>query len=671
MKDIYVPVILFFCCMFLLSILSCTPEIQIKAERGELDLSSWDFEKNGIVELDGEWEFYWKEILYSNDFKQATVEKTPDYRHVPSLWNTYRIHTGVLPVTGYATYRLFLTLPDSHRLYAFKIYDQSTAYRLYIYGKYIMGNGKVGKTKEESIPVWRSTMSVFMPESTTIEIILHISNFHFNKPGFWKSISFGPDKQIIAMDMQSKAWVYLVLGIYLAIGTYHLVLFFLGKKDKATLFFGFFCLIFIIRSVFTDERIALSLFPWINWHAGLLGEILSVYYLVIFFILFLKALYPEEMISWINRIIIIISVIISLILLFTPSILINVIHSYYLIIILFVIIYAIIVLLFASIRKRTGAIFLFIGFLLFSVTIFYDILVSQFIINLNFLAPLGILFFIFTEFTLYVKFIKAEDELREREKELLHAEKLASLGTLIAGVAHEINNPNASIYMTTSTLSTIWKDLIPQLDEFAEKEGNFTIGNLSYTAFKEAIPVSLNRIKKNSKRIEEIVKDLKDYAKKDESNQDNKVNINNVINSSLRLLDNLIKKSTGKLELDLMEHLPPVQGNAQRLEQVIINIIQNACHALEDKQKGIFISTGFNEAAKKVIISIMDEGIGMDKKTLKQIYDPFFTTKRLKGGTGLGMAVTSRIVKDHGGELMITSRPGKGTTVEILLNSFL
>jgi C4-dicarboxylate-specific signal transduction histidine kinase len=285
------------------------------------------------------------------------------------------------------------------------------------------------------------------------------------------------------------------------------------------------------------------------------------------------------------------------------------------------------------------------------------------------MVPIGILFFISTEFALYVKFIKAEDELREREKELLQAEKLASLGTLIAGVAHEINNPNSNIYLTTGTLVSIWNNFEQQLEEFMEGKDNVTIGNSTYSEIKQEIPLSFKRIMRNSQRIKEIVKELKDYTKKDESNLDQKVDINKVIKSSLRLLENLVKKSTTKLELNLKESLPAVRGNIQRLEQVFVNIIQNACQALENRENGIYISTRYNAVKKKVTITMQDEGVGMDKKTLKQIYDPFFTTKRMKGGTGLGMAVTSRIIKDLGGKLTITSKPGKGTTVVIELDT--
>ena len=207
---------------------SCTPIIavsEIKAENGKIDLSSWDFQSTGTVQLDGVWEFYWN--------TSPIPENEPLYQKVPGLWKNYIIDGKHLPILGYATFRLLVTLPDTNTIYAFKLIDMSTAYSLYVDGNFIMGNGKVGT---------QSCTGIYVPQaSNPIEIIIHISNFHYDKAGFWKSITFGPEDQITSLDMQSKAWDYFIIGIYLAIGIYHLILFFLGRKDKTTLFFGIFC----------------------------------------------------------------------------------------------------------------------------------------------------------------------------------------------------------------------------------------------------------------------------------------------------------------------------------------------------------------------------------------------------------------------------------------------
>jgi polar amino acid transport system substrate-binding protein len=117
--------------------------------------------------------------------------------------------------------------------------------------------------------------------------------------------------------------------------------------------------------------------------------------------------------------------------------------------------------------------------------------------------------------------------------------------------------------------------------------------------------------------------------------------------------------------LDLDESAPPLRGNFQRLEQVIVNVVQNACQALDDETKGIFISTSHDAASATVVIVCRDEGVGIPKHHLDHVMDPFFTTKRDSGGTGLGLSISSSIVKELQGTMEIESEPDKGTTVTL------
>jgi polar amino acid transport system substrate-binding protein len=113
--------------------------------------------------------------------------------------------------------------------------------------------------------------------------------------------------------------------------------------------------------------------------------------------------------------------------------------------------------------------------------------------------------------------------------------------------------------------------------------------------------------------------------------------------------------------------VPPLKGNFQRFEQVIINLIQNACQALPHPQRGIFLSTSYDEKRQAIVVSVRDEGMGIPAEVLPHIAEPFFTTKHDFGGLGLGLSISSRIVKEHGGTLNFTSEQGKGTTAEIVL----
>jgi polar amino acid transport system substrate-binding protein len=262
---------------------------------------------------------------------------------------------------------------------------------------------------------------------------------------------------------------------------------------------------------------------------------------------------------------------------------------------------------------------------------------------------------------------QAEEQLRQHEQQLMQASKMVALGTLVSSVAHEINNPNNFIMLNTPLLLDAWESSKPILEEYYEKNGDFIIGGMKYTEMRANIPVLVSGILDGSRRIKEIVEDLRDFVRRDALDMNQPVNVNAVIKSAVSLLSNMIMKSTKHFSVAYGDPLPKLKGNFQRFEQVIINLIQNACQALPDTQRGIFVSTSYDEKERSILISIQDEGMGIPSKDLPHIIEPFFTTKRDSGGLGLGLSISSRIVKEHGGTLTFTSEPGKGTTAEIIL----
>jgi polar amino acid transport system substrate-binding protein len=130
----------------------------------------------------------------------------------------------------------------------------------------------------------------------------------------------------------------------------------------------------------------------------------------------------------------------------------------------------------------------------------------------------------------------------------------------------------------------------------------------------------------------------------------------------------MINKSTDRFSVEYGRDLPALTGNFQRLEQVFVNLIQNACQALKKPTKGIFVSTSCDEEMKSIVVKIRDEGTGILPENLSQITDPFFSTKHDSGGTGLGLSISSKIVEEHGGRMIFDSEVGKGTTAEIVLS---
>jgi len=262
---------------------------------------------------------------------------------------------------------------------------------------------------------------------------------------------------------------------------------------------------------------------------------------------------------------------------------------------------------------------------------------------------------------------RAEIAAAIRNEQLIQADKMASLGILVSGVAHEINNPNNYILLNSQLFSKIWKDVAPILEEYFVDNGDFSIAGMPYSTSKEKILQSLDGILKGSERIQTITKGLTEYARSDSGRLNESVDINKVVELAIVITNNMIHKSTTNFSVEYGSNIPLIKGNAQQLEQVVINLINNACQSLKDQTAGIKVSTSYIPSQRSVRVKVEDQGVGIAKTDLKHIMDPFFTTKRNMGGTGLGLSVSYNIVKSHGGTLVLSSEPNKGTTARALL----
>jgi polar amino acid transport system substrate-binding protein len=261
----------------------------------------------------------------------------------------------------------------------------------------------------------------------------------------------------------------------------------------------------------------------------------------------------------------------------------------------------------------------------------------------------------------------AEEELRLNQQQLVQADKLAALGVLVSGVAHEINNPTGLILLDVPILKRAHSDTERILEEYYATHGDFTIGGIPYNEMRDEIPRILDEMQDGAKRIKRIVNDLKDFARRDDVADKEHIDLNTVVQTALRLADPTIRKATNRLHVDYGEGIPPVRGNSQRIEQVVVNLILNACQALPNANSGISISTRYNRTTASVILVVRDEGVGIAPENLSRLTDPFFTTKRESGGTGLGLSVSDGIIKEHGGHLYFDSITGSGTTVTLAI----
>ncbi|EGJ49312.1 transporter substrate-binding domain-containing protein [Desulfocurvibacter africanus] len=261
----------------------------------------------------------------------------------------------------------------------------------------------------------------------------------------------------------------------------------------------------------------------------------------------------------------------------------------------------------------------------------------------------------------------AMEELSRNQRQLVQAGKLAALGTLVSGVAHEINNPNGLILLNIPILRRTQADTIRLLDARREHDGEFTLGGIPYDRMRQEIPRMMDEMHEGALRIKRIVNDLKNFARPDESMNKALMDLNDASRKAVRLVEPTIRKYTDRFTTNYEADLPLVWGNSQRIEQVVVNLVLNACQSLPDKSRGIVISTRHDQDAGKVVLCVRDEGTGIAPEHLPHVTDPFFTTKRDTGGTGLGLSVSAGILKEQGGCLVFDSVPGQGTSVRMEL----
>ncbi len=238
-------------------------------------------------------------------------------------------------------------------------------------------------------------------------------------------------------------------------------------------------------------------------------------------------------------------------------------------------------------------------------------------------------------------------ELKKRQEELLHQDKMASLGKLSASVVHEINNPISGILNLTLLMKRIIKE--GKLNEKNVQDFNRYLGLMET----------------ETRRISRIASNLLSFSRETKLEMST-LNLNTLLEDLLFLNANFLKITGVKVEKDLSPKLPDIVGDGEQLKQVFMNLISNAAEAMEATQGGILhIETWPDQ--NKVVVQVRDTGVGVPKSTIPRLFDPFFSTKAKGKGVGLGLSVVYGIIQQHSGSIYVNSEPGQGTTVRVCL----
>lgn len=378
------------------------------AKEGILDVRSWDVEKDGPIGLDGQWEFYWKQLFFPDDFDTTGKRQLTGYIEAPGYWDGYRIEDQVLDGIGYATFRLrIIHLPADQQI-AFEIPLMHTAYRLWANGRRLSLNGEVGRSRQLSEPEYIPKYPVLVGTPDEIELVLQISNFHHNNGGIWQTLRMGSAEQIAHKAQRQTAFDLFLLGAILIMALYHFALYALRPKEVSPLFFGLFCLIVSFRISLHGSTIFSVLFPQASWEVLVKLDYFTLYFGLSYYCAFIYSLYRPEFSRRILNVIVALAAAFVLFTIVTPATVYTAYLVYFQAIMGISCLYTLFVLVLASIRKREGAKVVLGGCVILIITLVNDILYNHEVIHTGDIVGFGLFIMIFSQsYVLSSKFSKA------------------------------------------------------------------------------------------------------------------------------------------------------------------------------------------------------------------------------------------------------------------------
>jgi hypothetical protein len=386
--------------------MGCSSEKRPLAKNGILDLSDYNFKEKGVIKLNGQWKFYWKQLLSPEDFNKDHIKA--ELITMPSRWNGMVIDGKRLSGDGYATFTLETKLKKTATPLGIKVPEMSSAYRLWIDDTLYAWNGTVGNDKETVKPQFLPRIFTLKPKNETLKITLQIANFHDYDGGALHSIKLGLQEQIQRINYLDITSNVFMLGVLLIMSIYHLSLFLLRRDQYSALIFCLFCLVIALRTFLMGERMIVFLIPDINWELAARLEHITLYAILPLTTLFTWCLYQKIMSKNFVRSIVIICGVIIVAAAFLPVKTNAYIVVPYQILLLLSSIYILIVLIMAVVRKSEGAAVLLTGIVILYLSGINDILFDRGIIPGNFILPYGFLIFILSQaFALSIRFSKA------------------------------------------------------------------------------------------------------------------------------------------------------------------------------------------------------------------------------------------------------------------------
>ena len=617
-----------------------------QAYEGSIDLTHWNLSEQGNVDLHGEWEFYWNQLLPPESADSALTPAT--FVTLPSVWNGTVVNGQPISGLGYATYRQRVLLHSSQDLLALRVGNAATALSVYVNGQLVHQVGTVGCSAEETTPRYVHDYAVFQPAGDTLDITLHVANFHHHVGGAWSPITLGTERNIRRAWRNDIAADFFLMGSILIIALYHIILFFFRKTDRSPLHFSLFCLAIIIHMATVDNYV-INFLGTLNWGWVIRLEYLSFYLGLPVFMSYFYHLFTEVVsIRWV-RILWIIASFGALVVMILPPRLFTYTLGLYQFITVLTIVFIFYTARQAIVRRLPGSRSFTLGFAVIFFVFVYDVMVSNYVISPPFIFSWGLFTFIFFQtFLLSQRFslaFNAEEEMNdalsfknkvinERNEELKQLNN--ELDVFVYRTSHDLRAPISSVIGLINIMR-------------AEKE---TSQFSTYLDLQE----------KSLLKLDNFIQDILNYSRNSRLQvTPEPVDFHQLLTDVFAMhsyLPNLthIEKRTA------IHQTEPFATDVKRLTIILNNLISNAIRYANLHQPHPYISTTVNVSASLAQITVEDNGIGIAAEHLDNVFDMFYRATSETKGSGLGLFIVKETVQKLKGTIQVRSQVREGTT---------
>jgi len=656
------------------------------AVKGILDLRKITDPNHFIIKLNGEWEFYWNELLRPSDFNTATINP-PYYGKVPSYWTDYPHESVKTEKFGYATYRLLVLLPENLSQYLavdLPVFDSS--YEIFLNGKLYGGNGTPGKSAAETKPGYRNNFYTLTPQSDSLEIVIDVSNYDHRRGGFWLPVKFGTLPEVMKQSENNRAGELSVMSLLLGFSLFFLFFFIISPKEKIMGFFSMISIGLALRPLFTSHFFILEFFD-VKWVWIVRFEYIGLFLVIIGSAWFSANLYPSlfiKIIAWIITILFSLAFLITVI--FPAKIFSYSMEEYYPFA-LILIIYLLYGSLKGVLEKNTIDIVYFIAFILLFFGGVHDIKValgkSDSIVG--YLLTYIIVLFVFIQAALLLfkwvkefnERIRLQDELEFMNKnlELLvnkRTQELKSRSEEIEKQNYRIAEQNKQLSDTISLKNRIFSvvahdlrgpvvNILYMLNLLKEKE------------FKEHYDTFAESSIQYAQNVISLLENMLVWGRGQEDKikiDPQKLDLADIVLTNLSIFKEIADKKEILVNFT-REGSTTAFIDKDLIDIIIRNLLSNAVKYTPRGGRISIIMKDETHSGNGIILKICDNGIGLTEKKQKDIFtsSEIRSTPGTEGemGTGLGLKLCYELVKLINGRITINSREGEGTCFNIIL----